>query len=103
MLLEERPTLQSLPKPTYFRSIQGDGKAALKGVCRASLRLSRPGALRFSSGLFLHLATDACFTILEQVRIDRCFARKLSVGTNERNIIRNVGGHRTVRTSCIVR
>lgn len=52
-----------------FRSVQGDGKAALKGVCRASLRLSRPGALRFSSGLFLHLATDACFTILEQVRI----------------------------------
>lgn len=46
---------------------QGDGKAALKGVCRASLRLSRPGALRFSSGLFLHMAADACFTILEQV------------------------------------
>lgn len=50
-----------------LRMTQGDGKAALKGVYRASLRLSQPGALRFSSGLFLHLATDACFTILEQV------------------------------------
>ncbi|CAM9253189.1 unnamed protein product, partial [Hapterophycus canaliculatus] len=50
----------------YLAASRGDGKAALKGVCRASLRLSRPGALRFSSGLFLHLATDACFTILEQ-------------------------------------
>ncbi|CAM9220570.1 unnamed protein product [Ectocarpus sp. 4 AP-2014] len=50
----------------YLAASRGNGKAALKGVCRASLRLSRPGALRFSSGLFLHLATDACFTILEQ-------------------------------------
>ncbi|CAM9588292.1 unnamed protein product [Ectocarpus sp. 13 AM-2016] len=50
----------------YLAASRGDGKEALKGVCRASLRLSRPGALRFSSGLYLHLATDACFTILEQ-------------------------------------
>eukprot|EP00903_Cladosiphon_okamuranus_P010662 g10080.t1 len=50
----------------YLAAARGDGKAALKCVRRASLRLSRPGALRFSSGLFLHLATDACFTILEQ-------------------------------------
>lgn len=55
--------------PPLPRSTQGDGKAALKGVYRASLRLSRPGALRFCSGLFLHLAADTCFTILEQVII----------------------------------
>ena len=61
------PGTSSLSARLTPSTIQGDGKAALKGVYRASLRLSRPGALRFSSGLFLHLATDACFTILEQV------------------------------------
>lgn len=45
---------------------KGDGHSALKRVCRASLRLSRSSPIRFSSGLFLHLATEACFTLLER-------------------------------------
>ena len=82
------------PPPPYQHfaiNTQGDGKTALKGVCRASLRLSRSSALRFSSGLFLHLAAEACFTTLEQDMLPPGPAPRRRVFAAARLLVRTLG------------